>query len=100
MVVGAIARPLGGPAPFLAIEPESENLSIPVGAVLCESSQCAACARNPLAGEQVTVYRNGAGDAYLCDQCVWSPACAALGEPIRRERVRTTAGALSVRRAR
>jgi len=72
-----------------------------------ELRPCSVCARIPLVGEEVTVVvaprgrgRDGAAapESMICDLCLCKPRAAALGEPIRRERVRSAAGAASVRR--
>jgi hypothetical protein len=96
MEAGALARPIRAPAPFLAVDAESENLSLPPGAILAGNAQCAVCRRTPLVGETVTVYRMGGGDTCACDLCL--AGAGGVGEPTGRERVRTTAGALTVRR--
>jgi hypothetical protein len=41
----------------------------------------------------------GQRESPVCDLCLERPRAAALGEPARRERVRSTAGAANVRRA-
>ncbi len=97
MEAGAVARPAGRRAPFVAVDARSENLSLPPGALFAGSAHCAVCRRAPVVGETVTVYR-GAVDSFACDQCECKPAAERLGDPVRRERVRTTAGALTVRR--
>jgi hypothetical protein len=40
----------------------------------------------------------GQRESAVCDLCLERPRAAALGEPARRERVRSTAGAANVRR--
>jgi hypothetical protein len=42
---------------------------------------------------------NGQRESAVCDLCLERPRTAALGEPARRERVRSTAGAANVHRA-
>jgi hypothetical protein len=63
-----------------------------------EFTPCCACSRTPLVGEQVTVIRNGGREAAVCDLCLERPRTAALGEAVRRERMRSVAGAAAVRR--
>ena len=62
-----------------------------------EFDRCSVCARTPLVGEGITVLRRGDREAMVCDLCLAKPRAAALGEQIRRDRVRTTAGADTVR---
>jgi hypothetical protein len=64
-----------------------------------EYGRCSVCLRNPLIGERITVMRDGGSEAAVCDFCTASPRAAALGEPIRRERVSSAAGAANVKRA-
>ncbi|MGZ8666838.1 MAG: hypothetical protein ACXWZM_06975 [Solirubrobacterales bacterium] len=59
---------------------------------------CSVCARTPLVGEQITVMQTGNREAVVCDQCLGAPRAQALGEPSRRERVRSAAGAANVAR--
>jgi hypothetical protein len=60
---------------------------------------CAVCARMPLVGEGITVYRaKGGTDIGVCDLCLEKPRTRTLGEPVRRDRVRSAAGAANVQR--
>jgi hypothetical protein len=59
---------------------------------------CAVCMRTPLVGEEFTVIAGGGYEELVCDLCLAKPRAAALGEPLRRGRVRTTAGAENVQR--
>jgi hypothetical protein len=63
-----------------------------------EFAHCSVCARTPLVGEQVSVVRRGRREAIVCDQCLRTPRAQAMGEPIGRERIRSTAGAENVAR--
>ncbi len=63
-----------------------------------EFTRCGACSRTPLVGEEITVMRKGRRESAVCDLCLERPRAAALGEAIRRERVRSVAGAVNVRR--
>jgi hypothetical protein len=63
-----------------------------------EFDRCSTCSRTPVIGETVTVMARGRREAVVCDLCREKPRSAQLGEPIRRERVRSTAGAETVRR--
>ena len=63
-----------------------------------EFTPCSVCARTPLVGEGVSVLRKGRREAVVCDLCVERPRTAELGDAVRRERVRTAAGAESVKR--
>ena len=63
-----------------------------------EFSQCAICFRMPLVGEGVTVLQRGRREAIVCDPCIAKPRAAELGEPVRRERMKTAAGAETVQR--
>ncbi len=63
-----------------------------------EFSQCAICSRMPLVGEGVTVMQRGRREAIVCDPCIAKPRAAELGEPVRRERMKTVAGAETVQR--
>ena len=94
----AVARPIAAPAQFVAVHAESENLSLQPGALLAGSVHCIACGRTPLVGETVTVHRADGADACACDVCLGSSRADKIGEPFRRDGVRTTGGALTVRR--
>ena len=63
-----------------------------------EFTQCAICSRMPLIGEGVTVMQHGRREAIVCDPCLAKPRTAELGEPVRRERMKTAAGAETVQR--
>jgi hypothetical protein len=63
-----------------------------------EFAPCAVCARIPLIGEEVTMVGAAQCEAAVCDLCLRKPRAVALGEPLRRERVRSAAGAESVHR--
>jgi hypothetical protein len=67
------------------------------GRAMDEFDRCSVCARTPLVGEGVTVLRRADREATVCDLCLAKPRAAALGELIRRDRVRTAAGAATVR---
>lgn len=62
-----------------------------------ELARCAACARTPLIGEGVTVLGAGRRESPVCDLCREKPRAQALGEPLRRERIRSAEGAANVR---
>jgi hypothetical protein len=62
-----------------------------------EFDRCSVCARTPLVGERISVLRRGGSESIVCDLCLAKPRAAALGEQIRRDRVRTAAGADTVR---
>jgi hypothetical protein len=62
-----------------------------------EFDRCSVCARTPLVGEQISVLRHGGSESIVCDLCLAKPRAAALGEQVRRDRVRTAAGADTVR---
>jgi hypothetical protein len=64
-----------------------------------EFTPCSACSRTPLVGERVTVMHDGRRESAVCDLCLERPRTAVLGEPARRERVHSVAGAANVRRA-
>jgi hypothetical protein len=64
-----------------------------------ESESCVVCGRAPLVGESVTVVASGRREAAVCDLCGAKPRALSLGEPVRRERVRTAAGAANVHTA-
>jgi hypothetical protein len=63
-----------------------------------EFTSCSVCSRTPLVGERITVLRCEGRELPVCDLCLQRPRAATLGEPARRERVRTIAGANNVRR--
>ncbi len=63
-----------------------------------EFEPCSICARTPLVGESVTMLGDAAPVSPVCDLCLGRPRAAALGEPLRRERVRSRAGAETVSR--
>jgi hypothetical protein len=63
-----------------------------------EFTPCSVCSRMPLVGEEVTVMRKGKTESLVCDPCLDRPRTAALGDAMRRERVKTAAGGSSVRR--
>lgn len=63
-----------------------------------EFARCSVCARTPLVGEGVTVMQKGRREALVCDLCPAKPRAAALGEPVRRERIRSAEGASTVER--
>jgi hypothetical protein len=64
-----------------------------------EFERCAVCARMPLVGEGVTVYLGGSGEeSSVCDLCLEKPRVRAVGEPARRDRVRSAAGRANVQR--
>jgi hypothetical protein len=67
---------------------------------MVESTRCAVCCRTPLVGEEITVMGRGRPESVVCDLCLERPRAAALGKTIHRERVRSTAGAANVHRAR
>jgi hypothetical protein len=60
---------------------------------------CGVCARTPLIGERVAVMSRAEVEAAVCDLCLRNPRAGSLGPQIRRERVRSAAGAANVRRA-
>ena len=64
-----------------------------------EFTPCSACARTPLVGEEVTVMGDGRRESAVCELCLERPRSAVLGEPMRRERIHSVAGAANVRRA-
>jgi hypothetical protein len=66
---------------------------------MVEFTRCAICRRTPLVGEEITVVRRGGRESVVCDLCLERPRTTALGETLRRERVRSTAGAANVHRA-
>jgi hypothetical protein len=59
---------------------------------------CSICLRTPLVGEEVTIIRKGELESAVCDLCLERPR-AALGEQLRRERVRSIEGAETVIRS-
>jgi len=59
---------------------------------------CAVCARTPLIGEGLTVVGRGQREDLVCDLCLAKPRAAALGEQLRRCRVKSAAGAANVKR--
>lgn len=63
-----------------------------------ESLTCSVCARTPLVGESVTIVCRDELDSSVCDLCAEKPRAAILGEPIRRERMRSAVGAARVTR--
>ena len=63
---------------------------------MTEFEPCSICARTPLVGETVTVFGAGGSEAVACELCLGRPRARALGEPLRRERVRSAAGAETV----
>ena len=64
-----------------------------------EFGRCAVCARTPLVGEGVIVHQGRGGEeSSVCDLCLDKPRARSLGEPARRERVRSAAGEANVRR--
>jgi hypothetical protein len=67
--------------------------------VMEEFTRCSVCCRTPLVGEEITLMRRGRREAAVCDLCLERPRTSALGDVMRRERVRTAAGASSVHRA-
>jgi hypothetical protein len=64
-----------------------------------EFTRCTVCTRTPLVGEQTTVMSTGQRESPVCDLCLDRPRAETLGEAVRRERIRSTAGAANVRRA-
>lgn len=64
-----------------------------------EFTVCSACSRTPLVGEVVTVMRGERRESAVCDLCLERPRTAALGRPVRSERIRSAAGAANVRLA-
>jgi hypothetical protein len=52
-----------------------------------------------LIGEEMTVLGKGGRESPVCSLCLERPRAAALGEPLRQERVRSAAGAANVRRS-
>jgi hypothetical protein len=64
-----------------------------------EFTRCSVCSRTPVVGEEVTVMLKSRRESVVCDLCVERPRAATLGEAIRRERIRSAAGAETVRRS-
>jgi hypothetical protein len=60
---------------------------------------CSVCSRTPLIGEEVTVLGRGGRESPVCSLCLERPRTAVLGGPLRRERMRSAAGAANVCRA-
>ncbi|MEK6277799.1 MAG: hypothetical protein AABM29_07295 [Actinomycetota bacterium] len=63
-----------------------------------EFTRCSVCSRTPLVGEGVSVMRKGRRESAVCDLCLERPRTAELGDAVRRDRVRTAAGAETVKR--
>jgi hypothetical protein len=63
-----------------------------------EFTCCAVCSRTALIGEQVTVIVGEGRESPVCDLCLERPRASGLGEPLRRERIRSVAGGQSVQR--
>lgn len=63
-----------------------------------ELGHCSVCTRTPLVGEGVTIVRRGEAESVVCDLCAAKPRAAVLGEPIRRDRVRSASGIANVAR--
>ena len=78
----------------------SGRMSRAGGEAVCmdEFARCAVCLRTPLVGERVAVLGRGGRESAVCELCEECPRAAALGEALRRERVRSAAGAAAVRR--
>jgi hypothetical protein len=64
-----------------------------------EFTSCSVCSRTPLVGEEMALIGDGSRESAVCDLCLERPRAAALGEILRRERVRSTEGAATVARA-
>jgi len=64
-----------------------------------EFTRCSVCARTPLIGEEIAVMTAGHRESAVCELCLERPRADVLGEVVRRERIRSTAGAANVRRA-
>jgi hypothetical protein len=60
--------------------------------------RCSICTRTPLVGEGFTVVGGGRREQLVCDLCLAKPRAAALGEQLRRGRVKSAAGAANVQR--
>jgi hypothetical protein len=63
-------------------------------------TRCSVCSRTPLIGERVTVVSGARRESPVCELCLGRPRAAELGEPQRRERIRSAAGAENVQRLR
>jgi hypothetical protein len=63
-----------------------------------EFTPCSVCSRTPLVGERVSVLSSGRRESFVCELCLERPRVQALGEVVRRERIRSNAGAANVRR--
>lgn len=63
-----------------------------------ELPRCEVCARMPLVGEGISLVAGGRGEMVVCDLCRAKPRAIALGEPVRRERVKSVTGAATVHR--
>jgi hypothetical protein len=64
-----------------------------------EFTRCSVCTRTPLIGEEIAVMSAGRRESAVCGLCLERPRADVLGEVVRRERIRSTAGAANVRRA-
>jgi hypothetical protein len=58
-----------------------------------EFTPCSVCLRTPLPGEEVAMMGTDGRESVVCDLCLERPRVAALGEQLRRERVRSVEGA-------
>ena len=63
-----------------------------------EFSKCVVCARTPVVGEGVTIFGGGEAEVLVCDCCRRKPRARQMGEPVRRDHVRSIEGAANVRR--
>jgi hypothetical protein len=63
-------------------------------------TRCAVCSRTLLIGERVTVVSGPQRESPVCELCLERPRAAELGEPQRRERIRSAAGTENVQRLR
>jgi len=63
-----------------------------------EFTPCFVCDRLPLVGEPVDVMADGEREYLVCDNCAANPRATALGEVIRRDRIRSAEGAENVHR--
>ena len=61
-------------------------------------AHCSICTRTPLVGEGFTMVGSGRREQLVCDLCLAKPRAAALGEHLRRGRVKSAAGAANVQR--